>query len=112
MNAPFIPTQEATKVASLPWTAVVQPCMGRWEPVILAGHPARFNSPGIARAFASGHPGAWAIYMGMSPLPPSMEAIRAVANPPRETCPPVSLDIEAMDGGHDQKSAFASWRPA
>lgn len=25
-------------------------------------------------------------------------------------CPPVSFDITAMDGGHDQRSAFASWR--
>jgi hypothetical protein len=93
------------------WHAVLRPFMGRWEPVLESdGRPLMFDSARLARAIASGHPGGSDLYMGRSPVAPTLEAIRAVANPPRETCPPVSLDVTAMDGGHDQKSAFASWR--
>jgi hypothetical protein len=92
------------------WHAVLRPFMGLWEPVVVSGSPLMFQTPGLARAAASGHPGGSDLYMGRSPVAPTLEAIRAAANPPRETCPPVSFDIDALDGGHDQKSAFAAWR--
>jgi hypothetical protein len=63
---------------------------------MLAGRPARFNSPGIAGAFASAHPGAKPVYMGRSPLPPTMEQIRDIANqgePPRLSV----LHLEDLD---------------
>jgi hypothetical protein len=111
MNAPLHhPIKEAAAAVSREWHAVLRPFMGGWEPVIVNGKPLMFLSPSLARAAASGHPGGTDLYMGCSPVAPTLEAIRAAANPPRETCPPVSFDVTAMDGGHDQKSAFASWR--
>ena len=125
MNAPLRhPTREAgrapaTNYPEIPdssisrdWHAVLRPFMGRWEPIVVSGKPLMFLTPGLARAAASGHPGGSDLYMGRSPVAPTLEAIRAAANPPRETCPAVSFDVTAMDGGHDQKSAFRAWRQA
>jgi hypothetical protein len=116
MNAPLHhPIKEAAAaVSELPrrWTAVIQPMMGLWEPVIVEGRALVYGDCGLAWAVSTGYPGASTIFVGWSTVRPTLEAIRAAANPPRETCPPVSFDIEALDGGHDQKSAFWAWRPA
>jgi hypothetical protein len=115
MNAhtfPLPPSPTKGEGISLPWTAVVEPVMGLWEPVILPeGDPATWNSPGLARAYASGRRGARDIFIGYSTLPPSVERIREIANPPRTPSVPVSFNIEAMDayGAPQQRSSFDSW---
>jgi hypothetical protein len=113
MNAPLHhPIKEAAAAVSRDWIAIIQPMMDAWEPVIVNGRPLLYEACGLAWAASKGYPGSTALYMGRSPAAPSVELIRAVANPPRETCPPVSFDVTAMDGGHDQRSAFRAWRSA
>jgi hypothetical protein len=108
MNAPFPQIKEAASVASRDWHAVLRPFLGRWEPVLESdGRPLMYESARLARAAALGHPGGGCIFMGRWPVAPSVERIREVANPPRETCPPVSFDLDATAS---DRSAFDAWR--
>ena len=112
MNAPLRHPQEAASAVSLPWHVVLRPFMGAWEPVIIAGEALAFNYPNLARAAARGYPGAIDRFMGYSASRPTVEAVRAAANPAPTPCPPVSFDIEAMDayGVPNERSSFDSWR--
>lgn len=102
----------AQEIVPREWHAVTYAFMGRREVVLDSkGEPLMFANPGPAAAVASGHKGGSSLFIRRSSLPPSVEEIREVANPPRTPCPSVSFDIEAMDGygAPQQRSSFDAW---
>lgn len=106
MNAPLRHPQEAASAASREWHAVLRPFLGGWEPVIIDGEPLMYAFPGPANSAAIGYRGT-SLFMGRSPVAPTLERIRAAANPERLPAAPVSVDIDAMES---DRSSFDVWR--